>query len=132
MNNLHGTIPLCVNNLTTMVRDVFISQGNVHRFIHERMYVDHMLIKWRRVREFDTNLGLLTYIDLSSNNLTGKIPYEVTDLHQLIALNLSTNALHGEIPSKIGQMKELQILALNSRPLSHQDTPEMQDYVAFP
>ncbi|KAL8255535.1 hypothetical protein R6Q59_030602 [Mikania micrantha] len=119
MNNLHGTIPLCVNNLTTMVRDVFMPQGNVHRFIHERMYVDHKLIKWQgRVREFDTILGLLTYIDLSSNNLTGKIPYELTDLHQLIALNLSTNALHGEIPSKISQMKELQILDLSRNKFS--------------
>ncbi|GKD56931.1 leucine-rich repeat domain, L domain-like protein, partial [Tanacetum coccineum] len=65
---------------------------------------------------FTTNLGLLKSIDLSSNNLTGDIPAELTDLHGLHALNMSKNALLSEIPPKIGQMKSLLTLDL----ISHQ------------
>ncbi|KAI3523455.1 hypothetical protein L1887_01599 [Cichorium endivia] len=57
-------------------------------------------------------------IDLSSNNLTGQIPYELTNLHELNALNLSKNALSGEIPRKIGQMKKLLSLGLSRSSLS--------------
>ncbi|KAM0013761.1 putative transferase [Helianthus debilis subsp. tardiflorus] len=118
-NNLYGTIPLCLNNVTAMVHDVFIPFANMHRFIHEHMYLDHALIKWQGcAHEFNTIMGLLTYIDLSNNNLTGNIPYELTGLHELIALNLSMNALHGKIPSKIGQMEKLEILDLSRNKFS--------------
>ncbi|KAI3823166.1 hypothetical protein L1987_04598 [Smallanthus sonchifolius] len=119
VNNLYGTIPLCINNLTGMVQDGLSPHEIVHRFIHGQMYIDRLLIKWRGcVREFNNNLGLLKYIDLSRNNLTGELPYGLTDLHKLIALNLSMNALFGEIPLKIGQMRELQILDLSRNKFS--------------
>nr|GFB17089.1 putative leucine-rich repeat domain, L domain-like protein [Tanacetum cinerariifolium] len=57
-------------------------------------------------------------IDLSSNNLTGQIPAELTDLHGLHAVNMSKNALHSEIPPKIGQMKSLLTLDLSRNNLS--------------
>ncbi|KAI7745155.1 hypothetical protein M8C21_002390 [Ambrosia artemisiifolia] len=119
MNKLQGTIPTCLSNLTSMVQDGSLREfgsQNVH-FIHnifDGEYVDHSMIKWQgSLHEFGSTLGLVKIINLSSNKLTGKIPDQLTDLHNLIALDLSMNALVGEIPSKIGQMKELQILDLS-------------------
>ncbi|KAI3688258.1 hypothetical protein L1987_81969 [Smallanthus sonchifolius] len=77
------------------------------------------MIQWQgNTIEFNKNLGLLKSIDLSSNNLTVRIPYELTDLHELLALNLSNNALAGEIPHKIGEMKNLLTLDLSRNNLS--------------
>ncbi|KAI7739013.1 hypothetical protein M8C21_030546, partial [Ambrosia artemisiifolia] len=48
--------------------------------------------------------GHVTRLELRLGLFTGTIPYELTNLHELIALNLSMNALHGEIPPKIGRI----------------------------
>ncbi|KAK1435254.1 hypothetical protein QVD17_01015 [Tagetes erecta] len=121
MNKLIGNIPSCLNNLTSMVQDGLAINQNVHLSNNNSggEYVDHAMIKWQgRAREFGKTLQLVKIINLSSNNLTGKIPDELTGLHKLIALDLSKNALHGKIPSKIGKMKALQILDLSRNNLS--------------
>ncbi|XP_023763559.1 receptor-like protein EIX2 [Lactuca sativa] len=129
-NNLHGTIPSCLNNLTSMVPQGFLLPQNMHSFpiflyplggggivnLHETQYqyVDHAIIEWQgNEREFFRNLRLLKMIDLSSNNLTGQFPYQLTNLYELVALNLSTNALVGEIPVNISRMKNLISLDLS-------------------
>ncbi|PWA93232.1 leucine-rich repeat domain, L domain-like protein [Artemisia annua] len=66
-----------------------------------------------KVHEFSSNLGLVKTIDISSNNLTGQIPNEITKLHELLRLDLSNNSLVGEIPRDIGQMAELLTLNLS-------------------
>ncbi|GJZ10061.1 receptor-like protein EIX2 [Tanacetum coccineum] len=132
INNLNGTIPSCVNNLTTMVQEGLLSSKNIHNLLvpsytsrgapivyFESGYADQLMIQWQgNIRQFTTNLGLLKSIDLSSNNLTGDIPAELTDLHGLHALNMSKNALLSEIPPKIGQMKSLLTLDLSRNNLS--------------
>ncbi|KAI3716455.1 hypothetical protein L1987_67350 [Smallanthus sonchifolius] len=125
-NNLNGTIPSCLNNLTAMIQDGSSLNQNKHHLDMNLSgtseygeYVDHALINWQgSVREFGNTLGLVKSIDLSSNNLTGEIPYELTDLHELITLNLSMNSLLGEIPQKVGDMKKLLILDLSRNNLS--------------
>ncbi|KAK1435259.1 hypothetical protein QVD17_01020 [Tagetes erecta] len=133
MNNLNGTIPTCLSNLMSMnnlngTMSNYSLEPYVHNFELPLLfpsifplvdYVDHAMIKWQgHLHEFSKTLGLLTIIDLSRNNLTGKIPQELTNLSKLIALDLSMNALHGEIPPNIGEMKELQILDLSRNNLS--------------
>ncbi|KAK1435255.1 hypothetical protein QVD17_01016 [Tagetes erecta] len=133
MNNLNGTIPTCLSNLMSMnnlngTMSNYSLEPYVHNFELPLLfpsifplvdYVDHAMIKWQgHLHEFSKTLGLLTIIDLSRNNLTGKIPQELTNLSKLIALDLSMNALHGEIPLNIGEMKELQILDLSRNNLS--------------
>ncbi|XP_076919639.1 uncharacterized protein LOC143580527 [Bidens hawaiensis] len=128
MNKLDGTIPSCLNNLTSMVQGGFSFDQNVH-YYYETIYangtylhighVDHVMLKWQgSAREFSTTLGLVKSIDLSRNNLTGRIPHELTNLHELVALNLSMNALFGEVPPKIGLMKNLLHLDLSRNNLS--------------
>ncbi|KAM0024920.1 putative non-specific serine/threonine protein kinase [Helianthus debilis subsp. tardiflorus] len=119
MNKFQGVIPSCLGNLTSMVQDGSVVRENVHDLLSFNVngggvYVDRSMIKWQgSLREFSSTLGFVKIINLSSNNLTGKIPDKLTDLHKLIALDLSMNALFGEIPSNIGQMKELLILDLS-------------------
>ncbi|XP_071733190.1 uncharacterized protein [Rutidosis leptorrhynchoides] len=130
MNNLNETIPSCINNLSAMVRTRSLTTHDIPQYEHNYSYqsrtisetinyVDHAMIQWLGYkREFSGNLRFLKSIDLSSNNLTGKIPDELCDLHGLVALNLSTNALVGEIPRKINEMKELLTLDLSRNNLS--------------
>ncbi|PWA74487.1 leucine-rich repeat domain, L domain-like protein [Artemisia annua] len=84
------------------------------------------MIEWQgKVNEFSINLGLLKVIDLSSNNLTGHIPNEVTNLHGLLVLDLSDNFLDGEIPRDIGQMTQLLTLNLSRNMFSGEIPPTM-------
>ncbi|GKC92199.1 leucine-rich repeat-containing protein [Tanacetum coccineum] len=129
-NNLHGTIPPCVNNLTSMVqKGTFLEQNKRHYFhFIDNSYIDHLLIEWQgKVNEFSSILGLLKAIDLSSNNLTGQIPNEVTNLHGLLVLDLSNNSLVGEIPRNIGHMTELLTLNLSRNMFSGEMPSSMSD-----
>ncbi|KAK3017913.1 hypothetical protein RJ639_002789 [Escallonia herrerae] len=60
----------------------------------------------------------ITHIDLSGNNLKGKIPTSLTLLENLEHLNLSSNALNGEIPTSFGDLISLQNVSLASNSLS--------------
>ncbi|XP_023749486.2 receptor-like protein EIX2 isoform X2 [Lactuca sativa] len=127
MNNLHGSIPSCLSNLTSMLHQggfpqdtqYFITLGGLNIIYKRGTYVDHAMIEWQGdEREFSRTLKLVKSIDLSSNNLTGQIPNEITNLSDLIALNFSKNALSGEIPQHIGEMKKLLTLDLSRNNLS--------------
>jgi hypothetical protein len=65
--------------------------------------------------EYNTidTIGLVTSIDLSSNDLIGEIPKELTNLYGLRYLNLSNNQLHGKIHEKINAMNLLESLDLS-------------------
>ncbi|GJZ26906.1 leucine-rich repeat-containing protein, partial [Tanacetum coccineum] len=129
-NNLHGTIPPCVNNLTSMVqKGTFLEQNKRHYFhFIDNSYIDHLLIEWQgKVNEFSSILGLLKDIDLSSNNVTGQIPNEITNLHGLLVLDLSNNSLVGGIPQNIGHMTELLTLNLSRNMFSGEMPSSMSD-----
>ena len=63
--------------------------------------------------EYEEGLILVGVIDLSSNNLSGSIPTEITILSKLIALNLSRNNLMGMIPKQIGSMENSEAVDLS-------------------
>ncbi|KAL6880176.1 hypothetical protein ACP4OV_011741 [Aristida adscensionis] len=60
----------------------------------------------------------ITSMDVSSNNLSGEIPEEITALDALLNLNLSWNQFNGVVPNKIGQMQSLESLDLSRNELS--------------
>ncbi|GJZ12614.1 leucine-rich repeat-containing protein [Tanacetum coccineum] len=143
-NNLNGTIPSCVTNLTSMVQKGLFYDQNVHHYLSsvnfktinyyysrdsdENSYTDNLMIKWQgKINEFSSTLGLVKTIDLSSNNLTGQIPTEVTNLYGLLVLDLSNNSLVGEIPRNIGQMRKLLTLNLSRNMLSGEMPSSMSD-----
>ncbi|GKC99379.1 leucine-rich repeat domain, L domain-like protein [Tanacetum coccineum] len=126
----------CVNNFTSMVRKGTFLEQNKHHYrstidslnFVDNTYIDHLLIEWQgKVNEFSSILGLLKAIDLSSNNLTGQIPNEVTNLHGLLVLDLSNNSLVGEIPRNIGHMTELLTLNLSRNMFSGEMPSSMSD-----
>ncbi|GKA32892.1 leucine-rich repeat domain, L domain-like protein [Tanacetum coccineum] len=94
----------------------------------DNSYIDHLSIQWQgKLNVFSSILGLLKPIDLSSNNLTGQIPNEVTNLHGLLVLDLSKNSLVGEIPRNIGHMTELLTLNLSRNMFSREMPSSMSD-----
>jgi Leucine-rich repeat (LRR) protein len=72
-----------------------------------------------------TNLTNLDFIYLSSNTLTGIIPSELSGLKNLEEIDLSFNQLTGNIPHSIGNLTHLTGLYLNSNNLSGQIPEEL-------
>ncbi|WVZ51149.1 hypothetical protein U9M48_002318, partial [Paspalum notatum var. saurae] len=66
-------------------------------------------------------------IDISSNNLSGKIPEEIVTLDALVNLNLSRNHFSRTVPDDIGVMKSLQSLDLSRNRLSGGIPASMSD-----
>ncbi|KAJ9679638.1 hypothetical protein PVL29_021536 [Vitis rotundifolia] len=114
-NNLSGTIPKCLNNLTALTYKggLVIAYNEIQHSIWDFSYVDNTLIQWKgKESKYKKTLGLIKSIDFSSNKLIREIPIEVIDLVELVSLNLSRNNLTGSIPSMIGQLKLLDFLDL--------------------
>ncbi|KAJ0772086.1 putative non-specific serine/threonine protein kinase [Helianthus annuus] len=67
---------------------------------------------------YNTILGLVRVLDLSSNKFSGSIPVELMALQALQSLNISNNHLTGVIPKNIGDMKFLESFDVSSNHLS--------------
>ncbi|KAL5790327.1 hypothetical protein ACOSQ2_005215 [Xanthoceras sorbifolium] len=127
-NDVSGTIPKCLNNLTAMVQNgssdstishiyVYYYSSTLDGFVTK--YDDIAILAWKGTdREYKKNLGYIKSIDLSSNNIFGEIPEEITSLVGLISLNLSRNSLTGLITPEIGQLNLLDFLDLSNNQLS--------------
>jgi|GEM_PF-3184300 len=62
--------------------------------------------------------GCITNLNLSSNDLTGYIPKEISYLDNMIELSLVDNELVGSIPTEISNLSNLRTLSLYSNNLS--------------
>ncbi|XP_049936295.1 receptor-like protein 43 isoform X2 [Nymphaea colorata] len=61
--------------------------------------------------------GLLEFVALSDNLLTGKIPRSLFNRSSLRVLDLGNNKLNDSFPSQLGQLPKLQVLILRSNHL---------------
>ncbi|XP_028956588.1 MDIS1-interacting receptor like kinase 2-like [Malus domestica] len=68
--------------------------------------------------EFISQCRNLTFLDLSQNNLIGKIPPSIGQLRKLQYLDLSYNSLDSSIPSELGLCTNLTHLSLASNQLN--------------
>ncbi|KAM0069029.1 putative transferase [Helianthus debilis subsp. tardiflorus] len=86
----------------------------------EALFTDNALVAWKGTqREFGRGiLHLLKSIDISSNKLYGKLPFEITNLLELVSLNFSDNRLHGEVPKHMGRLRSLDSLDLSRNEFS--------------
>ncbi|XP_060675861.1 receptor-like protein EIX2 [Ziziphus jujuba] len=133
-NKISGAIPQCLNNITSMAEQhspfdatigysyastyiYYNADGSAGYYVSE--YIDNVLLILKKMGlVYSKNLGLVKAMDLSSNNLTGYIPVELTNLTGLIGLNLSGNWLTGTIPQEISKLKQLDSLDLSRNQLS--------------
>ena len=104
-NNLFGSIADCLKIFTTMVDHNFVGYEPIENYTKKAS-----IIRKGREMEYDRTLPLVTCIDLSGNNLIGRIPFEITSLTRLDVLNLSMNHLFGNIPKNIGNLQLLKTL----------------------
>ncbi|KAL7608716.1 receptor-like protein 46 [Lactuca sativa] len=120
-NKLTGSIPRCVGRLQSMVYhnlDGF--------FVGEELEEEYVNQVVKGVdREYTTTWQMIFNMDLSSNQLVGGIPVELTALSMLMGLNLSNNHLTGCIPDSIGNMKSLESLDFSKNELTGIIPPSM-------
>ncbi|KAM0013198.1 putative leucine-rich repeat-containing, plant-type, leucine-rich repeat domain superfamily [Helianthus debilis subsp. tardiflorus] len=136
-----ANIPRCFDNFTAMARrsfrdDVFTSHAYSSAIpakcyflngnecpsdpVEEAQFLDNAWVAWKGAKRLfgKSGLSLLKSIDLSRNNLSGKIPNAITGLFELVSLNLSVNKLHGEVPKDMGRLKSLESLDLSRNEFS--------------
>ncbi|KAM7497471.1 hypothetical protein LguiA_021885 [Lonicera macranthoides] len=110
-NNLSGSVPACLSNLN----------GMKSRYHGGYLRLDMELVQKGSELEYDQDMIVLVNIlDFSSNNLSGDILEEITNLSCLVTLNVSNNHLTGKIPQKIEDMRYMETLDLSSNHFSGQ------------
>ena len=100
-NNLNGTLPTSLGNLTKLTW----------------LELQFNQLSGPIPKELGT-LGLLTELALYKNQLTGSIPAELGSLSNLNALRLGFNHLDGSVPKELGNLAQLTILGIDDNQLT--------------
>ncbi|CAL4977353.1 unnamed protein product [Urochloa decumbens] len=120
-NAISGSLPIHLSNLKAMTKTHMTQVCYVGDIDNFHLISLSAVLKGQELdygsisRVFGTNM---MSIDLSSNNLTGEIPKEITTLDALVNLNLSWNHFSGAVPNNIGDMQSLEAVDLSRNRLS--------------
>ncbi|GKV43691.1 hypothetical protein SLEP1_g50952 [Rubroshorea leprosula] len=125
--NFRGRIPSELGNLTRLrvldLSDKFYRRLKVddvqwisHLFSLQQLDMSGVNLSHASSNLFQ--LSKLMSLDLSSNQLSGSIPYSIAKLSELKLLDLSNNQLSGSIPDSIGQLSKLKGILFSSNQLS--------------
>ena len=125
---------------TSVAQDIFSTQYNALKALYAATDGDN----WTNNSGWDTTLanptgdqlddffgvdvngsGLVTSIELATNNLRGSIPSELGDLSNLTWLELANNGLSGSIPPELGALSDVYYLTLSDNVLSGSIPPEL-------
>ncbi|XWS27454.1 hypothetical protein CRYUN_Cryun26dG0116500 [Craigia yunnanensis] len=102
------------------------------KYMGEDYYQDHMMVSMKGIDiELVRILSILTTIDLSNNNFSGKIPRNIGNLKSLKGLNFSHNNLVGHIPSSMGSLTNLEWLDLSSNELAGKIPDKLVDMTSL-
>ncbi|KAB1208933.1 Phytosulfokine receptor 1 [Morella rubra] len=126
------TLDLSYNCLTGYLPDWI---GNLLIIEHSPLENNHLQVEAVQEVEFTTKrrsdiykgniLDYMSGIDLSSNQLTGKIPHELGNLSNIRALNLSYNSLTGSIPITFSKLYQIESLDLSNNDLDGVIPPQL-------
>uniref|UniRef100_A0A3N7HPC5 non-specific serine/threonine protein kinase n=1 Tax=Populus trichocarpa TaxID=3694 RepID=A0A3N7HPC5_POPTR len=134
-NQLHGSIPLTLGNLSSLTR-LDLSTNFLNGYIPSSLGNLSSLQYLRLSRNFLNdfipsslgNLSSLEYLSLSYNKLFGQIPKELGNLSNLLSMYLDFNELTGQLPPELGRLGSLGYLGLSSNNLSG---PLPENYANF-
>ncbi|KAL3528899.1 hypothetical protein ACH5RR_008221 [Cinchona calisaya] len=154
-NNFSGRIPKCFNNISfgrgnfdeaeELYNEDNISGGTYTtstEYVYNNSYIDVLSESYfesssylQENVEFTAKsrveiyvgkiLNFMSGLDLSCNQLGGKIPPEFGDMSDLHALNLSHNYLNGSIPASLSMLKQIESLDLSVNSLSGEIPSEL-------
>ncbi|KAJ9179010.1 hypothetical protein P3X46_010841 [Hevea brasiliensis] len=150
-NLLSGSIPSCFNNISfgnnisfrMMGVNYFYSMngqieiicapidGTIYQYLpcvywDSSEYVEvEFAMKYRYNSYRGDIINLMAGIDLSCNELSGRIPQEIGDLHGIRSLNLSNNHLTGSIPVSFSNLRNLESLDLGNNSLNGEIPSEL-------
>ncbi|XP_061358647.1 receptor-like protein EIX2 [Gastrolobium bilobum] len=123
-NNLKGVIPNVPVNNTPSSLNLASNQfeGPIPPFLRDSVSLDLSENKFSDSRWFlcanNGSTETLAQLDLSSNQLSGKIPHCWSYFKSLVHLDLSHNNFSGKIPSSMGSLLELEALLLRNNSLT--------------
>jgi len=101
-NNLNGSIPASIGNLTALANLAIFGNSGLQDKIPASI----------------GNLVNLQSLNLSNNNLSDTITSALGNLIHLTTLSLAGNKLSGDLPSSFGQLTSLTDLALNTNKIT--------------
>lgn len=126
-DNLTGSLPAALGNLTKMVRLTLIGNyasltgsippelGNLKNLYYLDLQANYLS---GSIPPELGNLDNINYLNLRNNKLSGNIPPELGNLKKLTDLELQTNRLSGNIPSALSKLESLTVLGLFENRLS--------------
>jgi Leucine-rich repeat (LRR) protein len=131
-NNLVGTLPEEIGNLTTLkILELKLNQisGTIPATLWELTGLTWLSL-WgnQLVGTIPIEIGNLIHLEvlyLFENELEGSIPAEIGNLVQLEELFLARNQLTGCIPSELGHLHNLQVLIFSGNQLTDSIPPEL-------
>ena len=131
-NQLNGTLPAAIKNLSTL-ESLNLSEnglfGRIPPEVGEFSRLSQLLLNKNGLSGIIPpalgNLSNLQRLDLSANKLNGVIPSELGNLSRLTELYISHNILSSTIPRELGNLSRLQYLQLTGNNLSGAIPPEL-------
>ncbi|MCK4981114.1 MAG: DUF1565 domain-containing protein, partial [Candidatus Delongbacteria bacterium] len=124
-NNLAGTIPTEIGNLTNLTSLSLHNNQLTGSIPPEIGNLTNLTGLWLYSNQLSGSIPIeignlinLTNLQLFINQLTGSIPAEIGNLTNLQNLNFEDNQLSGSIPTQIGNLLNLHVLVLYSNQLT--------------
>ncbi|KAE8695598.1 putative LRR receptor-like serine/threonine-protein kinase [Hibiscus syriacus] len=110
-NQISGQIPVSISNASNIQGSIPSSLGKCQNLL--RMNLSHNNLSGPITPEVLGLPSLSIGLDLSSNYLTGELPFEIGKLKSLGVLDVSQNRLSGLLPNNLGNCVSLVKLLLN-------------------
>ncbi|KAF2323211.1 hypothetical protein GH714_034184 [Hevea brasiliensis] len=112
-NNIFGVLPKEFGLVLSNLQYINMSRNNFNEYVEVEFEMKYRYNSYR-----GDIINLMAAIDLSCNELSGRIPQEMGDLHGIRSLNLSNNYLTGSIPVNFSNLRNLESLDLGNNSLN--------------